>query len=80
MIQKTVRVRILVATDRKGQWLAYGWNGGTDMERVREAMPLDDIDLGEIYHWIEADVPLPAEDGPTIEGVVESTWPPPGAS
>jgi hypothetical protein len=79
MSQKTVRVRILVATDRKGQWVAGGYWKNTSDE-AKEWLYIDDLEDGEIYHWIEADVPLPAEDGPTIEGVVESTWQPPGAS
>lgn len=73
--QTTVRVRILVAVDRRGKWLAYGWGPSSeqlDAERIKEAMALDDIEDGEIYHWVEADVPLPAEAGPAIEGVVHA--------
>jgi hypothetical protein len=68
----TVRVRILVATDRKGRWLAYGFPEAChDTEMAKQAMALDNLESGEIYHWVEADVPLPAETGPAIEGTVQ---------
>jgi hypothetical protein len=74
--QTTVRVRILVATDRKGYWIAYGFAGESDPEQIKQAMTLDDVEPGEVYHWIEADVPLPAEAGPAIEGVVHAATTP----
>jgi hypothetical protein len=67
--QTTVRVRVLVAIDDKGDWTAVG------LSRYEEADCRDVIftdDLGEhlTYHWVEADVPIPAPL--TIEGIVQN--------
>lgn len=66
---KTVRVRILVAVDADGGWICHGASGESDKEK-RDCIFLENIKDGEIFHWIEADVPLPAEAGPEIEGIV----------
>lgn len=63
----TVRVRVLVAVDRRGKWAACG---ASDHD-AKEIIYIDDLEDGEIYHWVEADVPLPAEAGPAIEGSVQ---------
>lgn len=65
----TVRVRVLVAIDSNGKWTATGASWHTDKE-VKEYAFVDDLDSGEVYYWIEADVPLPAEAGPAIPGTV----------
>lgn len=70
MAADTVRVRILVAVDQYGQWTSAGDH------LIDEAMSDDvyDIDTrylsGPItaYHWIEADLPIPAAT--VIEGRV----------
>lgn len=65
---KTVRVRILVAVDRQGKWVcSSAYSGDRD---AREWIILDHLDQGEVFHWIEADVSLPPEAGPAIEGKV----------
>ncbi len=69
--ERTVHVRILVAIDRNGKWVCHGYAGATDKE-VQEWICIDDLEDGEIFHWVEADVPLPAEAGPAIEGVVHA--------
>jgi len=66
--QRTVRVRILVAVDRNGKWAACGYSWSD----AKESIFIDDLEDGEVYHWVEADVPLPAEAGPAIEGVVNA--------
>lgn len=63
----TVRVRILVAVDRLGQWQTYGWFDATD-ETARADIYVDDLVPGERYTWVEADVPKPAAD--VVEGDV----------
>jgi hypothetical protein len=64
----TVRVRILVAVDCKGKWIACG----SSDHSAKEIIFIDNLEDGEIYHWVEADVPLPAEAGPAIEGIVHA--------
>lgn len=68
-MSKTVRVRVLVAVDRKGAWVSFGASSETDAV-AKEWIATESLEAGEIYHWIEADVPLPTEAGPTIEGEV----------
>jgi hypothetical protein len=68
----TVRVRILVAIDRNGKWTATGASWYKD-EDTRSIAFIDDLESGEAYHWVEADVPLPTEMGPAIEGTVHAT-------
>lgn len=64
---KTVRVRILVAVDRNGEWSCYG-SSNHDDNRARDYIFLDTLEKGERYSWIEANVPLPDSDA--IEGEV----------
>lgn len=65
---RTVRVRILVAVDDKGDWGALGHHGQSD-EETRTRITFTDKSRGIRYHWIEADVPLP-EAETTIAGTV----------
>ena len=69
--QTTVRVRILVAVDHTGKWIATGISWWSDKE-TRENAFVDDLAAGERYSWVEADVPLPTEAGPAIDGVVHA--------
>lgn len=72
-----VRVRIAVAVDEDGYYVAKGWGSAEDEELHEEA--LADLDPGTsnpaepvAVHFIEADVPLPTPAEPlTIPGVVE---------
>lgn len=66
--ETTVRVRILVAVDDKGQWAATGYHR-YDEEEARDIVFTDDLGEALAYHWIEADVPIPTPL--TIEGVVQ---------
>lgn len=70
-MSKTVKVRIAVAVNEKGEWVASGWRtqrGGDDM-----ANPSDNYlsnaareDVGGSVYWIEAEVPVP--ETLTIQG------------
>lgn len=39
------------------------------------SLPLWIIEDGAVFHWVEADVPPPAEAGPAIEGAVTPDGP-----
>ena len=63
----TVRVRIAVAVNAKGQWSATGDGCDTDVERRTRAIKgLFDVDCVHVV-FVEADVPLP-EDPLTVAG------------
>jgi hypothetical protein len=64
---KTVRVRILVAVDGTGDWQARGY-AAPDEGRLKTRLSMG---MGRVlrYHWVEADIPLPAPEQ-TIEGTV----------
>ena len=69
--KKTVRVRIAVFVNDKGQWAAAGYSGGDDENSRIVACDLTADFSGDQdeWHWIEADVPLPEPEQPkTIEG------------
>ena len=74
----TRRVRILVVIDPTGHWEASGSASYTDAETRSN---LDDFtgDMGRPpwgYHWIEANVPVPAAEPDTaIEGEVTDAQP-----
>jgi len=66
----TKRVRILVAIDERGKYVAYEI-------KVSAELTKDDMDMGHLGHTIrysiiEADVPMPLEQPETvIEGTVK---------
>lgn len=62
--ETTIRARIRIAVWPDGRWTAYG-DEGKHVQRTLDEL-LDASPGGESYHWIEANVPLPA----TVEGVV----------
>jgi hypothetical protein len=64
---KTVRVRFPVAINSKGEWAAFGLWHYNDAQ-MKGSVFVDDMSEGEIFHYIEADVPLPVAE--TIEGKV----------
>ena len=69
---KTVRVRIAVAVDEKGQYQVDGWDGATD-DKVIVAKAIDYLIDPEgciRVSFIEADVPMPLPQSTTIEGEV----------
>ena len=66
---KTITVRIALAINSAGEWVAYGFK---DCKTWAEAMetfdPLDD----EHHRWIVAEVPVPEVEPDVIFGSVES--------
>ena len=61
--QKTVRVRIAVAVDEHGKWVASGTVGAIDRlvaDRTSASLRRISPDLVTV-HWIEADVELPRD-------------------
>lgn len=64
----SVRVRIAVAVDRFGSWVANGWKEAPDSIAIRECTSHVRDSIRRIV-WIEADVPLPLTPQ-TIQAVV----------
>ena len=65
----TARVRVVVAVDSEGKWSAVGASHFND-DDARECCYIDDLGTHLAYHWIEADVPIPAPQ--TILGKVHA--------
>lgn len=72
---KTVRVRIAVAVDETGDWSASGWRltpGRSPAGHYDEmqGIALDGV-MGKhvVYHWIEADIPIPEETTHVVEPI-----------
>ena len=73
--QATVRVRVAVAVDQRGDWNACGWSKGAgdgagDLKTtVPNCAPADDAEAaeaarehvreGEVVHWLTAELPIP---------------------
>lgn len=69
--QQTVRVRIAVAVDTDGNWVACGgpdvaddWHGAMDCM-------LDEIKEGESRYWVEAELSIPRGSYPVFVGDVK---------
>ena len=63
----TVKVRIAVAVDPKGRWVASGWSGDNSSgpESHNELLEMyDDDTIGpsERFFWLTAELPLPTID------------------
>ena len=61
--QKTVRVRIAVAVNDKGQWSASGASNLSEGESVSGALDWlinAEDGVSESVHFVEAEIPLPA--------------------
>lgn len=72
MPAETRRVRILVAIDSDSAWISYG-DGGSDDSDCAQYIDDEDLSHHRAYHWIEADVPIPALR--TIEASVQDDKP-----
>lgn len=69
---KTVRVRIAVAVNTLGKWIATGVCGGTDSDAQERASRFAlTFTVPYVTNWIEADVPLPLEPQ-VIQGSVST--------
>lgn len=67
---ETVRVRIAVAVDHKGNWACSGMRGCRDWDDAMQWGQLDDLEDGESRHIVWADLPLPSP-ATEVEGQVE---------
>lgn len=63
---RTVRVKIAVAVDPAGMWIAHGFEGAT-FEDV--GWMLDGLSPGERRFWVEAELPYPIDC--TVQGTAE---------
>jgi hypothetical protein len=67
LARRTVRVRIAVAVDHTGAWSAGGTSEyASDDKRNRECVYLEGLQEGEVFHWVEADVPVPVLQPETV--------------
>jgi len=71
MAERMVKVRIAVAVDGTGTWVAAGWP--TSQEKASGFLLAHDY-VSELadhiaYHWVTAELPIPAET--EVEGEVE---------
>ena len=71
---ETVRVRVAVMINGKGEWNAEGWYEG-QTERIIEELrhtfiDCERLDEHTVVRFIEADVPVPTAE--TLEGIVVS--------
>lgn len=68
--QRTQRVRIAVAIDHKGKWIAYGDSRLADKERPIQVLDcmVDDLESGEAFYWVTAELPVP--EACEVEGEV----------
>jgi hypothetical protein len=74
MEMATVKVRIAVAMDPEGDWIAYGCNNWTDpSSEIRSSGMLDTLHEGEQVVIVEAYIPIP--DTRTITGEVAPSHP-----
>ncbi|MCB9748460.1 MAG: hypothetical protein H6713_00495 [Myxococcales bacterium] len=72
--QKTVRVRIAVVVDERGNYNACGWTDAEDPVRwARDGMERDPQGSRvQLVHFVEADVPVPQRPQTiAISGVVK---------
>lgn len=70
---KTVKVRIAVAVDRKGDWSSAGWNTSYDDARyARDAFgsAVENLDEGEARYWLEAELPIPEDSATVVQATV----------
>ena len=65
---KTVRVKVAVAVDKNGRWMATGAHDNKD--RISMDTCLDFVEEGEARYWLTADLPIPEET--TVEAGVEN--------
>lgn len=65
----TVKVRIAVAVDAKGNWNACGFSGArSDAEKMD--LCIETLDNGEARYWLEAELVIP--EIPTVQADVSA--------
>lgn len=70
---KTVKVRIALAVDHKGDWCANGWSTKSDAKRYEAdafGCAVENIEPGEARYWIEAEVQVPERLVGTVQATV----------
>lgn len=63
----SVKIKILVAVDDEGNWVAMG---SSSSETTPDWLPVDDLGLHLSYLWVEAEIPIP--EIKTVQGGVTS--------
>jgi hypothetical protein len=59
----TIKIRIAVAVDERGNWNSCGWKAGSDKDKMDNALEV--LPVGAINcFWVEAEIALPG----TIQG------------
>jgi hypothetical protein len=68
---KTVKVRIACAVNSRGEWNVSGWSSDKEGRGATDVAidGLDVDDLGEVLHWITAEIPVPEPQ--ELAGAVE---------
>jgi hypothetical protein len=60
---RTIRVRIVVQVNDRGQWCAAGYHGMTDKSQIEVVQDWytheGPLATNEVIHFVEADVPVP---------------------
>lgn len=72
---ETLRVTVAVGlwVDERGTWRAYGvgWDGEDRVEMKNAAIDTSEVMMGPVcWRFITADVPVPQNHEPTLEGTV----------
>jgi hypothetical protein len=76
---QTIKVRIAVAVNEKGEWNSAGWNHHKDDSKAdnnKRSSALEGLEPGrqEVVYFIEAEVPIPESIQGTIQGEVKEGW------
>jgi hypothetical protein len=56
-MSKTVKVRIAVSVDSKGDWSSAGWSGSSSHDF--HSYTCDSLEPGENRYWLEAELEVP---------------------
>jgi len=59
----TIKVRIAVAVDPKGQWNAVGWSTAPSDDDMSD-LALEGVGEGERIYWLTAELDVPARFAP----------------
>lgn len=58
-MRKLIKIRIPVAVDPKGRWVAYGYKGVKSHEEAMDAFDYDTVGPNEAFYWVTAEVAVP---------------------
>lgn len=68
---KTVKVRIAVAVDKRGEWCAGGYSRQADDDSPFRWI-VDDLEEGEARYWVAAELSIPEQATAEVAGEVEA--------